>query len=129
MKLIVACATNDGRDITSEHFGGARQYALYELNETTCTFLQSLPNTSEPEKRCADPEKARSVTELLTDQHVQVVVGKQFGPNIGRIKQHFVPVLIKTDTIEAGCAKVLEQKAAIVDELHNGESRSFLIVS
>lgn len=34
MELIVACATDDGRTLTSVYFGSARTYAIYKLDET-----------------------------------------------------------------------------------------------
>lgn len=130
MKLIVACATDDGRTLTSEHFGSARKYAIYELDETTCTHLQSLPNTvSTCEEKHADPQKARSMTALLANRQVQVVVAKHFGPNIGKIKQSFVPVIVKAASLEDGCMKLLENRDAIVAELDKGETRSFLLLS
>lgn len=130
MKLIVACATDNGHTLTNEHFGSARQYAIYELNEAGCTYLHSLTNTVNEEKEeHADPQKAKNVTALLSDAQVQVVAAKRFGPNISRIKQPFVPIIIKTDSLEDGCAKLLENRDAIVAELRKGEARSFLLLS
>ena len=130
MEFIVACATDDGSTLTSGHFGSARTYALYQLDETACTFLQNLQNSlSVCEGKHADPQKARKVTELLADRQVQVVAAKQFGPNIGRIKQSFVPVIVKTDRLDDGCRKLLENREAILTELHKGKSRGFLLLS
>jgi predicted Fe-Mo cluster-binding NifX family protein len=130
MELIVACATDDRRTLTSEHFGSARTYAICKLDETACTFLQSLTNTVKTgEETHADPQKARSVTELLADRGVLVLVAKRFGPNIGRIKQSFVPVIVKTNTLEDGCQKLVENREAILAELHQGEGRGFLLLS
>ncbi len=128
MKLIIACATDDGRTYSAGHFGEARYYVLYEMTETTWTFLQNLSNTSKQEKGHADPEKAKNVMELLAEKQVQVAVATQFGPNIGRIKQHVVPVLVKAGGLDAGCAKVLENRAAIIDEFRKGAARSFLVL-
>jgi predicted Fe-Mo cluster-binding NifX family protein len=95
MKLIAACATDDGRAFSPGHFGSARTYALYELNEDTCKFLQNLPNTGKNcEEEHADPQNAERVRTLLSDKQVQVVVAKRFGPNIGSINQFFVPVIV-----------------------------------
>jgi hypothetical protein len=58
-----------------------------------------------------------------------VVVAKHFGPNIGKIKQPFVPIIARTDSLESGCMKLLENREAIVAELHKGETRSFLLLS
>ena len=63
------------------------------------------------------------------NRQVQVVVAKYFGPNIGRIKQFFVPVIVKTDTLEDGCQKLVEHREAILAELHQGEGRGFLLLT
>ena len=90
MKLIIACATDDGQTYIDRHFGDARYYAIYQLEGHTWSFLRKIPNTSKKEEKHADPEKAKSVTAILKDEHVQVVMAKEFGPNIARIKRHFV---------------------------------------
>lgn len=128
MKLIIACATDNGQTYIDRHFGDARYYVIYQLEGQTWTFLRKIPNTSKKEESHADPEKARSVTALLKDEHVQVVMAKKFGPNIGRIKQHFVPVIIKAETLEAGFAKVREHIESIAAELEKGKARSFLLL-
>jgi hypothetical protein len=66
MKLIVACATNDGRTLTDEHFGSART----------------------------------------------MVVARQFGHNISRIKHAFVPIIVKIKTIDEGCRRLAENREA-----------------
>lgn len=130
MKLIVACATDDGHTFSAGHFGSARNYAIYEMDDTRCTHLRSLSNTvNTAKKEHADHQKAKSMTTLLADTQVQVVVAKQFGPNIGRIKQSVVPVIVKTDSLQAGCAKLLEHRAEIIDELHKGKTRGFLMLA
>lgn len=128
MKLIIACATDDGRTYISRHFGDADYYALYQLEGNTCTFLRKIPNTSIKEEKHADPEKAKSVTVILKEEQVQVVISKEFGPNISRIKQHFVPVIVKVETLEAGFEKVREHIESIAAELEKGKARSFLVL-
>jgi predicted Fe-Mo cluster-binding NifX family protein len=128
MKLIVACATDDGQRFIDRHFGDARHYAIYQLDGQSRRFLRTIPNTSKKEESHADPEKAKSVIALLKDEQVQIVVAKEFGPNIGRIKQYFVPVIINVETFEAGFVKMREYIEAIAVELEKGEARSFLLL-
>ena len=128
MKLIIACATDDGQTYIDRHFGDARYYAIYQLEGHTWSFLRKIPNTSKKEEKHADPEKAKSVTAILKDEHVQVVMAKEFGPNIARIKRHFVPVIVKVETLEAGFAKIREHIESIAAELEKGEARSFLLL-
>ena len=130
MKLIVACATDDEHTLSSAHFGSASKYAILEMGDTTCTRLQHLSNrVNTCEEGHTDPQKAKNIIHLLTDRQVQVVVAKCFGPNIGRIKRSFVPVIVKADTLEDGCMKLLKNRDAIVAELHKGKTRNFLLLS
>lgn len=130
MKLIVACATDDEHTLTSAHFGSARKYTIYEMDETACTHLHNLSNIVKTcEGEHIDPQKVKSITTLLAGRQVQVLVAKRFGPNIGRIKRSFVPVIVKADTLEDGCMKLLKNRDAIVAELHKGKTRNFLLLS
>ena len=41
-KIRIACATDDGKTLTGEHFGSARVYMMYEMDPTTgmVTFIE-----------------------------------------------------------------------------------------
>jgi len=48
-----------------------------------------------------------NIYELLVEKNVEVGVTKVFGSNIKRVKKHFVPVLISTETIEESLEVIL----------------------
>ena len=108
--MIVACATNDGENFVSCHFGDAKQYDIYEMDEKGYRLLETVRNTTgeEEEEIHADPRKAKGIVDLLSKNNVQVGMTKVFGPNIKRVVKHFVPVIANEDKISQGLKSLLE---------------------
>ncbi len=96
----VACATDDERNLTSEHFGSARIYMMYEMDPRSgmVTFIESIDNTSEEEKEHGDPNKARSVSEIIKDSHV--LLCRAMGKNLTRMRKNYSPVISGETDIE-----------------------------
>lgn len=113
--MIIACATDDGKSFVSRHFGDAEQYEIYEWRNNQFDHLKTIVNTSEEEEGHADPKKAKNILNLLLEAKVDVGLTKIFGPNIKRIKERLVPVLVSSDDIEQGLA-VLEAHLEVVSQ-------------
>jgi len=113
--MIIACATNDGEKFASCHFGDAKQYDIYELNEDGYGLVGTIRNTTgeEDEEVHADPKKARGIVDLLKKSNVQVGATKVFGPNIKRVVKHFIPVIVSQDEISKGLQALLENHERI----------------
>lgn len=91
----VAIATDDKISLIERHFGDAAFYIIYLLTKDNYKIVSYLENKSIEENEDelhGDPLKAKSVSQMLKKEQIQIVVSKQFGPNINRIKKHFVPV-------------------------------------
>ena len=126
-KLKVAFATDDGKTFMGRHFGDAEQYYIYEIDNENAEFIKKISNTTEEEEDVhADPKKAGSITKLLKQDKVQVVVSKIFGPNIKRIKKKFVCILIKEQSIENSIGIIKNNLPKIIEEWEIGENRNFL---
>ena len=126
-KLKVAFATDDGKTLMGRHFGDAELYYIYEINIENAEFIKKISNTTEDEEDVhADPKKAGSITKLLKQEKVQVVVSKIFGTNIKRIKKKFVCILIKEKSIESGIEIIKKNILAITEQLDLGEDRLYL---
>lgn len=99
-KIRIACATDDGEKLTSEHFGSARIYLMYELDPRTgtVTFIERIENTSKEEREHGDPNKARSVSEIIKDTHV--LLCRAMGKNIIRMRKNYCPVVSGEADIE-----------------------------
>ncbi len=127
MKFNVAFATDDGKTFMGRHFGDARFYDIYEIDENQASFVKRIENTVDEEEDVhADPKKAKGISELLLDENVTVVVSKIFGPNIKRIKKKFVCVVIRDEMINSGINKVCENIEKIYAEWEKGKERKHL---
>lgn len=125
--LVVAFATDDGKGFMDRHFGDAKFYELYRIDERSSEYIGRLINTTEEddEEIHADPKKAGGIVALLRQSHVQVVVSKIFGPNIKRIRKRFVCVLMNDAEISLGIERIQNHYAEILDAWNEGEERTF----
>ena len=126
MTMIIACATDDGKNFISRHFGDAERYLIYELRDGQFVLTGTIMNTTSEEEQHADPKKAKGVLGILAEKNVNVGLTKVFGPNIKRIKKHLVPVLISVDSIEEGLAKVLEAHEKVIEAINIGDKREHI---
>jgi predicted Fe-Mo cluster-binding NifX family protein len=100
VKLRVACATDNGEDLINRHFGDAESYLIYDVDDQNYEKVKEINNSTEEHKGDeedvhADSEKARNIKELLKEEGVQVLLSRQFGPNIKSVRNYFVPVIAK----------------------------------
>jgi len=109
----LACATEDGINFSKEHFGSAKKYLIYSLNldNGEIQFLKEIKNPTPDEKKHGDPEKAKAVSDLLSD--VQILINLAFGPNIIRIRKKFVPIVSKEKNIK----KSLNELKTMLDKI------------
>ncbi len=126
-KFKAAFATDDGNKFMSRHFGDAEYYFIYEIENKNAEFVKKIDNTTEEDENIhADPQKARGIAGLLLQEDVSVVVSKVFGPNIKRIKQKFVCVLVKDEYISDGVQRICDNVKMIYDEWEKGTERKHL---
>ncbi len=126
MTMIIACATDDGKNFISRHFGDAEKYLIYELRDRQYVLTGTILNTTGEEEQHADPKKAKGIMNILAEKNVNVGLTKVFGPNIKRIKKHLVPVLVSVDSIEKGLAKVLEVSEKVIEAIDMGDKREHI---
>ena len=73
---------------------------MYEMDPTTgmVTFIERMENTSEEEKEHGDPNKARSVSEIIKGSHV--LLCRAMGKNLTRMRKNYCPVISSETGIE-----------------------------
>lgn len=121
--MIVACATDDGKHFISRHFGDAHYYYIFKFEKTHFVHIHTLSNKSGEELVHADPDKAKGITELLKEKNVELVLSKVFGPNIQRIKNHFLPVMVSVESMEDGLLKLIASMAILEESIAFGKHR------
>lgn len=106
IKIKLACGTDNGIDLTNEHFGSSKYFLIYEFDLETkdLRFIKRIENSTQEEEKHGDTKKAKSVSELL--KNVFVLVAFRYGPNIIRIKKRFVPIISREKNIEKTLNKV-----------------------
>ncbi len=125
---VVALATDDGLHWTEGHFGDAAFYELYRLGTKEATFIARVENGVEEERMHGDPRKAQGIAALLKPYGVHALAGPRFGPNIARIRAHFVPIVIETPTLRDALPKLLAVRPQIVAEWDRAGMRKAVMV-
>lgn len=129
-EIICAFATDDGKAMMTRHFGDARHYDVYRISQSQSEFIERIENSTEEEEGVhADPKKAGSVKEMLQSGNVNVCVSPVFGPNIKRIKKHFVCIVAGSTGIEESIARIQKHIESIEYHWSMGEERDIIIWS
>jgi predicted Fe-Mo cluster-binding NifX family protein len=82
-------------------------------------------NNLDEEEGRASPKEAKGIAGILKKQDVQVTIAKVFGPNIERIKKHFVCVMTGRDVISDGLDLLVWHYPEVLAEYEKGEERGF----
>jgi len=127
--LIFAVGTDDDITIKSDdHVGMSKYFQIWKYLNGEMVFQGKRENVKykEDETRIhGDPGKAKATSSVL--KGVDVLVGKIMGPNIVRLRDKFVPVVIREPKIEKVIEIIKENINEIVEE-YNKEDRSGIIL-
>ncbi|OYT58370.1 dinitrogenase iron-molybdenum cofactor biosynthesis protein [Euryarchaeota archaeon ex4484_178] len=96
--MIVAVSTSDGKRITNDHFGEGDKFLIYHVDFNGYRLIEERINTSPEEEEHGSAEKAKGISQILSD--IPILLGYQFGPNIMRIKDKFLPIVSRERDIE-----------------------------
>ena len=121
----IAASTNDGENLVRDHFGEGKFFLIYEVDARGYRFLEKRENTSPPEEEHGSKEKALGIASILRD--VDALLGFQFGPNIVRIREKFLPVLSREPSIERALENIVRNYDALKDEMRR-HSRNVVIL-
>ena len=129
VNIIVAVATDDGKEFMDRHFGDALFYHLYDVTPGGYRFRESLENRAPEEKGHADPEKARGVAGPLKKRGVRVVLSRQYGPNLKRIRKQFLCLVSKGGTIQDALENIKGRHEEIMGGLDRGNAVDFGVIT
>ncbi len=122
----LAVATDDGEHFMGRHFGDAEFFEIFEFSESGYEIVGRVNNDLDEEEGHADPRKAKGIAGILREQGVHVAAARVFGPNIKRIKKHFVCVLTGHEKICDCLELLMRDYPEIITEFEKGGERGFL---
>jgi len=129
MDLTIAFSTDDGKNFNDDHFGMARYFNIYKFSEGREEFIETRKNVKYKEDESlkhGDPGKARATASVMDGIHV--MAGRKFGPNILRLLNKFVCVVVKTDRIADAVNLIHENMERIMEEKDNGDKRKHIVL-
>lgn len=125
-ELITAFASDDGKHLTNEHFGEAKEYLIYRLSNNEAKYIDVVKNIPVDEEMHADPRKANGIAKLLKTFDVNVIVNQAFGANVNRMNKKFVCIISKQNVIDDCIANVQVSFDDIIIAHNKGEERKHL---
>ena len=132
--MLCAIATDDGIHLMMRHFGDARQYEVYRLDEREIFYQETILNSfreeddDEAETAHEAQIKASNMKELFLEKGISVLVSKVFGPNIKRMVKNFVPVIVRYNDVEKAKDLLIANVSLIQKMLEAGEERQYIIL-
>lgn len=104
MDLKFAFAVNSAGIFEEKHFGDADQFFIYKLDDNNqLVFDKTIKNefkNADKGDAHGSMKKASDIINLLKENKVAVMVSTQFGKNIKRINEHFIPIIIYSESID-----------------------------
>lgn len=129
MEFLIAFGTDDGENFNDDHVGMAQYYYVYEFANGKEKLVEKRKNvrfTGDETSKHGDPEKARVTSSVL--EGVDVLVGKKFGPNLPRLLEKFVCILVRTNSIVTAIEVVHNNMDIIVEEKNKKEGRKHIVL-
>ena len=128
MELLIAFATDNGKNFNDDHFGMAKYYQIYRFCDDGEEFVEQRQNVKfqedEPKKH-GDPAKAQATSTVLSG--IDVLVSKKFGPNITRMVKKFVCVVVRTNVISDAIKIVKNHMDEVIEEKNKTKDRRHLV--
>ncbi|MCD6265751.1 MAG: dinitrogenase iron-molybdenum cofactor biosynthesis protein [Deltaproteobacteria bacterium] len=128
MELLIAFATDNGKNFNDDHFGMAKYYHIYRFCDDGEEFVERRENVEFQEdesKKHGDPAKARATATVLSG--IDVLVSKKFGPNITRMVKKFVCVVVRTNLITDAIKIVKNHIHEVIEEKNKTKDRRHLV--
>ncbi|MBN2436920.1 MAG: 4Fe-4S binding protein [Spirochaetes bacterium] len=128
--IVFAIGTDDGTFIKQkDHVGSSLSFMIYRYSEGKMVLIDKRNNVKYDEDESethGDPGKAAAVSDVLSG--ADVIVGSIIGPNVKRLRKQFLPIVVRTDTIENSLKIITENMPDISEELSK-ENMNALVLS
>lgn len=117
-----ALAVNHAGDFQEKQFGDADKYIIYEWKNDELTYVKEEINvykSIDEELEHGSHRKGRTILNFLKSMDVNVLLSRQFGKNIQLVNNHFIPVIIYTETTDEVIPVIEKHIKWIEDEFNN----------
>jgi predicted Fe-Mo cluster-binding NifX family protein len=118
----IAMAVNNEGHFQPKHFGEADKYLIYEWKDDELIYSHEVINPFkyiDEKQKHGVRKKGISITVLLKNHKVKLIVSKQFGKNIQIVNHDFIPVIIFVETPDEAKLLLIKHKNWILEELNN----------
>ena len=129
MELLIAFGTDDGENLNNDHIGMAKYFYVYSFSNGKEELVERRDNVKfqgDESIKHGDPEKAKATSAVL--KNVDVLVGRRFGPNLPRLVNKFVCVVVRTDTITNAIECVHKSMDLLVEQKNKREDRKHIVL-
>ena len=118
----LAMAVNNEGFFQPKHFGDADKYLIYEWKDNELVYSHEITNPfkyADEKQKHGDRQKGVSVSGLLRDNSVKILVSKQFGKNVQIVNRYFIPVIITVETPDESKFLLKKHMKWILEELNS----------
>jgi len=120
-----AFAVNQLNAFESENFCGADKFHVYELINNDLVYLREIVNLHKSpldEINEGITNNGLEIIDLLKNHEINVLVSSIFGKNIQMVNNHFIPVIVTSETPAEVITAITRHIKWIKDELENRPS-------
>jgi len=131
MNLCFALAVSENNQFEKKHFGDADKYLIYKQNDDQIKLFSGEINifkSLDEEVEHGSQKKGEAIIQFLKEKNVNALVSRQFGRNINRVNNHFIPVKISVDRPDEILNILDKDSHWIKDEWNNNSSNYNLFI-
>jgi len=122
MNLCFAFAVSENNQFEKKHFGDAGKYLIYKQDGDKIKLFSEEINkfkSLDEEVEHGSKKKGEAIIQFLKGKNVNVLVSRQFGKNINRVNNHFIPIKISAEQPDEVLKILGKHSHWITDELDN----------
>lgn len=128
-EITIAIGTDDQETIKSDdHFGMSKYFQIWKYSNGNLILKETIENAKYQEdetKVHGDPGKAKATASVL--EGIDVLVSKIMGPNIVRLKNKFIPTVIRVADIKEAIEIIKENINEIFEEKEKTDRRGIIL--
>ena len=127
MNIKFAFAVNSDGVFEKKHFGDSEQFLIYKVLDNKIVYEETIKNQHkkfDEKQEHGSKKKAKEIISLLKSNDIDVLVSMQFGKNIKVINEHFIPIIIYTETVQE-VVNVINKHLHWIEEEKNESTENY----